>query len=253
MGSGAGTTGGFVYEEVAGDGSGIVGGAEGGRSVCTAGAGLSARAVGVHGGGYGSAGGAEYGAGAGSGGGRGDTGIEFGYGMGRGGGRERRGNRERSATGKLGVCDLHLRFHGKTQRGDEHTQGVVQSALVDAAAVWSRRKRSGFAKDSLQFRRVGMGVSVAADDRRAAGRGATGRASGQPLFGGGGGARTDHHHALCALDAASIRRRERDEPVREFAASDLQRRSVERGVAGAFLCADGSGVTQSIRADGSGH
>ena len=59
MGGGAGTTGGIVYEEVAGDGGGVDRGAEGRRGVRTAGAGLSAGAAGIHGAGYGSAGGAE--------------------------------------------------------------------------------------------------------------------------------------------------------------------------------------------------
>ena len=69
--------------------------------------------------------------------------------MGRRGGRERRGSRERSAAGELGVRDLHLGFHRETQRSDEHARWAVQSAVVDAAAVRSGRKRSDIAEDTL--------------------------------------------------------------------------------------------------------
>ena len=64
-----------------------------------------------------------------------------------------------------GLRDLHLRFHRPAEGRRQHPRGPRRTPAMDAEHLSSERHRRADAKGADQFRRVGVGVLLAADHR----------------------------------------------------------------------------------------
>ena len=95
---------------------------------------------------------------------------------------------------------------GKPKGAMNDARRAGQPPAMDAARLPARRRRPRAAEDAVFVRRFGVGVLLAADDRRHAGDGAAGRPprAGVPERADPG--RTHHDAALRAVDAAGVRR-----------------------------------------------
>ncbi|CRM98834.1 hypothetical protein [Pseudomonas sp. 34 E 7] len=72
------------------------------------------------------------------------------------------------------LCDLHLRFHRPAQGRGQYPRGAGRALAVDAGHLPVGRRRRADAKGADQFRRVGVGVLLAADHRLPSGAGGAG-------------------------------------------------------------------------------
>ena len=104
------------------------------------------------------------------------------------------------------LCDLHLRFHRQTQGRGQPPCGAAQPPGVDAGSVRLAACGPRAAKDAVQFRRVGVGVFLAADEGRHPGHRRAGRASRSATPGRADRRAGDHHAALRAVDALGVHR-----------------------------------------------
>ena len=116
-----------------------------------------------------------------------------------------------------GLRDLHLRFHRPAERRDQRARRGGQPLAVDAGRLSADGSRFGAAENPVQLRRVGVGVLLAADDRRAPGHGAARRAQGSAVPERSDRARAHHHAALCAVDARRVPRQRRHHALRQRA------------------------------------
>ncbi len=89
-------------------------------------------------------------------------------------------------------------------------RGIVNRLLWMQAQYRPDAGGPGAPEDAVHLRRLGLGVLLAADDRRAAGDGASRRAPGPGVSGRADRGRGDHHAALRPLDAAGLRGRAGD-------------------------------------------
>ena len=79
-----------------------------------------------------------------------------------------------AGAGTSRIRDLYFRLDGPAQGGHEHASRHLQSPPVDAAGLPVDPCRSRPAENTVQLRRVGLGVLLAIVGRRAAGAGQTG-------------------------------------------------------------------------------
>lgn len=68
-------------------------------------------------------------------------------------------------AGTRGVPDLHLGFDRPAERRSGGASGHRQPAAVDAGSLSDRQSGRGIAENSVQLRRLGLGVFLAADGR----------------------------------------------------------------------------------------
>ena len=85
--------------------------------------------------------------------------------------------------GRRGLRDLHFGLDGQAQGRPEHAPRHLQPAVVDAGGLRTDGRGPGAAENALQLRRFGVGVLLAAADRRPLGAGPAGRAQRSPLPG----------------------------------------------------------------------
>ena len=119
-------------------------------------------------------------------------------------------------AGELGACrlvgherrpglrDLHVGLDGQAQGGDEHAPRDREPDPVAAGRVRARPGRRLAAEDSVQFRRVRVGVLLAAVGRCPPRDGTTGGPQGACLSRADDRGAGHHHGALCPADAPGL-------------------------------------------------
>ncbi|MNQ66611.1 hypothetical protein D3C85_811050 [compost metagenome] len=125
---------------------------------------------------------------------------------------------------------------------------------MDAGRVPTGRARHRIAENPVQFRRVGLGVFLAIDDRCTPGRGRAGCPSRSGATGQPDRAVPGQHPAFRAVDAAGVRSGRRLRALRQPAAGHVQRRSPVGGLAAQPVPrAAQRWPVQPVRPDRSGH
>ena len=141
--------------------------------------------------------------------------------------RRRRPGSGRDA-GRPRLRDLHLGLDRPAEGRRQHAPRHRQPPAVDAGAVRPRPHRRRAAEDAFQLRRVGLGVLLAADQRRPHGAGAPGRPPRPGVPGRADRAGARHHDPLRALHAARLPRPGGPVRVRAAAPDPVQRRGAGR-------------------------
>src|SRR4051812_38624035 len=104
----------------------------------------------------------------------------------------------RNGAAQHRLCNLHIRFNGKTKRCTECPRWNSESIALDARCISTYRRRPDSAENTLYLRCLSLGVLLASNDRSMFGDRRTRRASGTSVSDGFDPAPKDYNLAFCA-------------------------------------------------------